>query len=381
MLRIKLPKKALGKSLVSFLILIFALSIFLLTPWGRVFVKTSLLLSEILPGSPIHPLNLVTKEPIKEEVEITSGAGKVKTDIYRPNDLKRHPTAIFVVAGINPEDKSVVVYTKSLARLGLIIAVPKIDDLVKGDLKYQSVENLVDTFGFLKAKDFVNSQRIGFFGICAGGTFSLLAGENSKISKDVDFVVTVSPYYDFYSGLFSIFTHRINEDGKSYSWNTHQQVTSSVQKLLINSLENEKEKRIVNKLLEGDVSQEEIQSLSSDGRAIFDFLSNSNPQKFDQLWNKLPKNLKENIFPALSPKVQINNLSAKVFILSDGKDTYIPHTESWALAKDLSSDRKDFVELDILEHAQLTKRLPRITTVKQIIELYGFVYRIFLRIS
>jgi len=378
----KFLKRVLLANLAVILAIVVSLTIFSLTPWGRVFGKTALLLPEVWPNAPVHLLNLFTKAPIVEEIEISSGQEKNKVYVYRPNDLRRHPAIILTMSGVLPTSDTIINYAKSFARVGFVIVVPdfpEISIVEKVSLKTEQVDRLINIFQSISQKEFVNPQKIGFMGACGGGSLSLVAAEDPLVSSQVNFVIAISPYFDAQTTYEQIYRKIIKEDSNIQSWNPNPATVLTTDRLLITTLAREEERRTLEKFIE-EGKKEKPSGLSPDGEKIYNFITNSDSERFFQFWNDFPGETKK-VLAELSPSTRIENLKARIFILSDNRDTYIPHTESQALARSLSASQRNYIELDLLEHSQLMRKLPRLKTVIELAKLSSFVFKILARIS
>ena len=374
-------KKSLIIAFKSLSVLILILLIFSLTPWGKVFAKSVLLIPQIWTGFPVKPLNFVTKQPyINEELIAIDGDGRpIRADIYRPSDSNKHPTAIFVMMGINPSDKLVVDYAKSFARVGFAIVVPRIDGFLEGRLNVQQVNELVLLFENIRNKEFTNKDKIGFIGICAGGSYSLLAAQNPDISENVAYILTVSPYYDLNTSALQILSQKKNNGELKEEWIPSKQVEEGLDEIFLSSLNDTGEREKIRQLLkEIGKNDQEIEPLSPDGQKIYSFLTNRDSGEFETLWQALPNKTKETAIE-LSPKTNIKKLNAKEFILNDPRDTFIPSSESINLKDNLSD--VEYIKLDLLEHSQLTRRLPRLKSIQEVTKLFVFVYKVLLEIG
>jgi len=377
----KFWKKALLINSAVILAILASLAIFFATPWGKPVLKTILLVPEVVPNFPIHPLNLFSKPLIIEEVEIFSDSGKIKGYIYRPNDSRKHPTIILMITGVLPNSDLVVNYTKSFVKTGFVVVVPDFPELSvveKVSLKTEQVDHLVSTFKAISQRDFVDSKNISFLGACAGASLSLVVAEDPSIASKVKSVVTISPYFNALTTYEQIYFKVVKENGKNYSWQPQRNTILTTDRLLINTLPQAEDRQILENFIER--AGEKPGNLSEDAQIIFNFITNSKQESFKQLWDKLPDQTKK-VLVKLSPSTKIKNLKAHVFILSDNKDTYIPHTESRALAKSLPSSQQDYIELDLLEHSQLSRKLPRLKSLIELTKVSLFVFKTLATIS
>src|SRR4030042_3766536 len=221
----KFLKKVLLINLIIIIVFLAIFIIFIITPFGRPFGKALLLMPEIIPGAKVHPINLISKSPLLEQVEINSGKKKITTYIYRPDDFKKHPVIILTIPGGVPEKDVVVSYAKGFARAGFVVVVGDIPEIAIADkinINRKQADDLVGIFQFLETNEHVDAGRIGYFGLCLGGSLSLLAAEDSQISSQVKFVITVSSAYDIQTIFEQIYTKSITENNSLRFWQPNQ---------------------------------------------------------------------------------------------------------------------------------------------------------------
>jgi len=90
--------------------------------------------------------------------------------------------------------------------------------------------------------------------------------------------------------------------------------------------------------------------LSSEGKSIYDLITNTEPAKVDELINNLPEKLKAFII-ALNPKDQAKTISSDFYIVHSLNDNVIPYTQSLELYDHYKSSTKtDLFLLKIFSH-------------------------------
>ena len=98
-------------------------------------------------------------------------------------------------------------------------------------------------------------------------------------------------------------------------------------------------------------------------------------KNFEDLRANLPEELRM-LMVELSPSNGIENLKAKVFILNDKKDTFVPKNEGERLAGSLPRGQVDFIEVDSFEHVNPATRLERWAAIRQLWYLGRYVYKV-----
>jgi len=361
-----------------------SLIVFFITPWGKPVLQTILLVPEVVPDFPIKPLKFFSKEPQVKEVTIQTGEKEIKADLYRPQDDKKHPSVVFTIGTIiTKRDPVVTKFAQSLSRIGFVVLVPDLPDFLQGFVWTDSVNTLISSVEFLYRQPFVEKEKIGFAGFCVGASASIIAAEDEKISDKIAFIAAVSPYFDLFS-LSEAVTSRQAENGKGgfEPWEPAELTIESVQKGFINYIPDEKERELLSAYFLGNkiIAKEKIDSLSPKAAYVYSFLSNSNREKMAELWQKIPEDGRQ-LLRFLSPSTKIERFKAKLYILNDKKDTYVPRIEGEKLTKSLPKKQVYFIEVDSFEHVNPATKLKRWAALKGLFQLGRYLYNVLSQVS
>lgn len=375
----------LASLLVRFRILLFwvlILLLFVFSVWGRVFIKTILLIPSVWPDAKIKPLDIFSKEPIKEELQVESNGEKIKVDVYRPNDNKRHPSIILSVIGVTPDSNLVVNYIKGFARVGFVVAVPKVEHFYKVEgfyYRFEDIDYMVNTFKLMEKNPYVDSSKMGFFGLCTGGTYALTASEKKEISERVNFVIAVSPWFTAGKIFRALYVNQYEEGGQIKRWIPEAGAIEPTTRSVIHFFAEKEERVLLEEIINGTKPKEKLPEISPMGRRIYDFVTNRDPNKYDEFASYIPWATYD--MNRISPSSEINNLKAKVYVITDRKDRFVPHTESEDLKNSLPAGQVRKTDLELLEHTQLSRRLPRLPTVVDLVKLTFFTWRMLIEIG
>jgi|SRR3989344_780688 len=389
----KKPEKAGAlrtKIIWAILILIVAV---IITPWGRAFYKTLIILPEFIPNSPIKTTNLLTRKPAIKEVEFESEDRTIYADIWYPNSSGKHPAAVLHLGvDIDRKDTRAQKLANAFARSGIITLVPNIPSLGKRRVLAEAKSDLVASFEYAKSLPNTKQAKIGFIGFCASGGLVLLASEDAKISDNVMYVVTVNPYFDLSNLYQNITTRKIRDNDGTHEWQPNFKTVEIYNRETINLLKNIDEEFILynrlvsidkNKLETGNfdpLAQNELSRLSKEAKFTYEFLTNKNPDKVSYyLENVNPA--QKNFLRELSPSTDIKNLKAKTFIMMDKNNIYTPYTEAEMLHKALGTKEHLFVETKILPAGDLAENLPLKNYLGEAVKIFRFIYSILSEIS
>lgn len=346
-------------AIVAGMVLLTFLVILGITHEGRVAIQTALLIPEVLPQVEWRPLRAISTPPLIEQVEYPFAGGRGQATVFRPRDGNRHG-AIILFLGINPdlEDATLHRLAEGLAREGIAVMLPRPVELLQGRVSYQEVESLIGAFRFLKEEPYADPKRIGYGGFCVGSSLSLLAAADPRISSEVRFVNFFGGYFSAADLLLAMTTRRLYLDGQSEPWEPNRDALNWFsQQLTLN------------------VS-------TSDGRDAVDrVLANRDPERAPALYEALPEEMKVH-FRRLSPNTALDWLQAKLFVMHDRNDTYVPYVESERLVAALEDyPRKHYTRFDLFQHMHPQRQLAPLAFIQEVGKLYYHLYLLMLELA
>ena len=386
--------KGVGKlrTKIIWAILILTIAV-IITPWGRAFYKTLVILPEFIPNSPVKTANFLTRKPQIEEVKFQSEDRTIYADIWYPNSSGKHPAAVLHLGvDIDRKDERAQKLANVFARSGIITIVPNIPALGRRRVLAEAKNDLIASFEYARSLPNTKADKIGFIGFCASGGLVILAAEDSQIADNVSYVVTVNPYFDLSKLYENITIRKIKDKDGIREWQPNFKTVEIYNRETINLLKNIDEEIILynrlvlidkNKLETGNfdpLARNELSRLSKEAKFTYEFLTNKNPDKVSYyLENVNPA--QKNFLKEVSPSTLIDNLKAKPFILMDKNNIYTPYTEAEMLDKALGGKNHLFVETKILPAGDLAKKLPLKDYLSEAVKIFKFIYNILSEIS
>lgn len=375
-----------GLLIVVVLVIFASGAILLVTHEGRVAVKTSMLLPEVLPDAAEHPLARFTQAPLQEQATFAYPGGQGTGLLVRPGDTSEHG-ALILFLGINPDlsDATLRRLAVALAREGVVVFLPEPARLLQGEMSSQEVELLVGAFRYLQRSSFVDPERIGFGGFCVGSSLALIAAADPRISQDVRFVNFFGGYYSAESLLSAMITRQIDNEGRYEPWEPNQDALIWFSQQLLGGLPAADRVVLEEVALRagppGSAMVLEPTSLSPEGRAVLEVLLNRDPARAAALYESLPQSLKDR-FDRLSPSQSLEWLQAKIFVMHDRNDTYVPYSESRALVQALTSyPRKHYTEFELFKHMHPQGGLTGLDALREMFKLYYHLYLVMLEVA
>lgn len=342
-----------GMALLTFLVILG------ITHEGRVAIQTALLVTEVLPQAEWRPLRAISRTPLIEQVEYAYPGGRGQASLFRPDDGNRHG-AIILFLGINPdlEDPTLHRLAEGLAREGIVVLLPRPVELLQGRVSYQDVDNLIGAFRYLRGEPFVDPKKVGFAGFCVGSSLSLIAAGDLRIAADVRFVNFFGGYFSAADLLMAMTTRRISLDGQTEAWEPNQDALQWFSQQMV------------------------LNASGRDGQeAVNRVLANRDPERAPALYEALPEEMKAH-FQRLSPSNALAWLEAKLFVMHDRNDTYVPYVESERLVAALEDyPKKHYTRFDLFQHMHPQRQLPALDFAREVGKLYYHLYLLMLELA
>lgn len=308
-------------------------------------LKIALFITEQFPQIPIKPLGLVSGSPDHRWVELGSINGKIVGDLYIPPYGDQRP-ALIVAMGIKTaeDDKPLILnFSDTLARLGYVVFWPRLEALDKGIALPEEAETFIKSFQYLSTKDFINPQKISFMGFSVGSSVAMRAAEDHQINDQVHALIFFGGYFDVFDYYVSLATKTTRLNGQILAWNPAPDAVDHAKGLL--------ETRKANQMVK-------IFEATSSSQA-YDLIKNAPQDEVDGL-------------KKYNPKENLDDFKAKIFILHDRADVYVPYTESIRLNQALGGMDQTFLLIDLFEHVQPNRPIK----FGELFKLYVFLYRV-----
>lgn len=302
--------------------------------------KTVLFISESFPQIEYKPLSSITQEPTHSKFELDSKNGKVAVDLFTPKEKytpksKKEKPAIIIAMGVKTAEKDeplILNFGETLSRLGHVVLWPRLKLLDEGVSLPEDPDTFITAFEYLEKQDFVDKNRISFVGFSVGSSIALVAAEDPGISDKIHSLIFFGGYYDIFDYLENLASKSMIIDGKRVSWEPSEGAVNHFREIL------------------------ETKKAGS----------------FEMVVKEKPSPLRD-----FSPKENIGNFKARIFILHEVSDSYVPYAESIKLSNNLSKDvQKTYLLANLFEHVQPKKSFS-LETLKEFLNLYGFVAQVF----
>ena len=286
-------------------------------------------------------------------------------DVYHP--AGRPLGGIVLLHGAAPLGKDnprLVAFAATLARARFIVLVPDIVGLRELQLRADNTFYVVDVVSYMQASlELTSEQNIGIVALSVASAPAFMAALNPEIRDDVRFILAVGGYYDL-STTLTFATTGYYHDG--YAWQYHEPndyakwvfMLSNVEKLG-NRTDREILSQVAKRMLKKQDadSVELVSQLTPEGRAVYEFINNTDVDNTNALLAQLPSEVRSEIHALSLNSYELAHLSARVILVHGFDDPIIPYTESVALARALPAAQTKLFLINGLVHVDLDQNI------------------------
>ncbi|MCX6009386.1 MAG: hypothetical protein NTW48_05045 [Chloroflexi bacterium] len=282
----------------------------------------------------------IRKNILISEVTYSSGDRDIAANLYRPDDQRRHSGLILAHGAVKggKDDRALRFAGQSLARAGYVALVPQLDNLRNFRLHQDDIDVLVASFQYLARQEFSNG-KIGILGICLSAPLALLAATEPSINQDVAVVSSWGGFYNINDWLQAVISERYIDEGTAKPWWPRAVLIEETPKWLIELLPDPSDRVCIEEMLRGNSTDSVKSNLSPSGRAMYELLTNRDPERVKDLWARLDPKILQTL-NNLSPHLKIAQLKTKIAIIHTFTDDVIPWVESCKLAGAIKDENK-----------------------------------------
>ena len=289
--------------------------------------------------------NAIPRAIVISEVTYFCGDRTIAASLYRPDDRGQHSGIILAHGAIKDgkDDSSVRLVGKSLARAGYVVLMPQLENLSRFRLHQDDVEALVTSFQYLSRQRFIN-DKIGMMGFCLSAPLVLLAAGEASISRDIAVVSSWGGYYNIKDWLQAVITEHYTYQGETKPWKPRMDLAEEVPKWLIELLPSSSDRVCIEEMLGEDPLGSARSNLSPSGQAMYELLTNRDPERVEDLWARLDPKTQQTL-AGLSPHLKIDQLQTEIVIIHASADAAIPSVESLKLARAIGDEKRTYFRI------------------------------------
>jgi dienelactone hydrolase len=274
------------------------------------------------------------------EVTFRCGDRDIVANLYRPNDKRRHSGLILAHGAIKggKDDIALRFGGQSLASAGYVALVPQLDNLNRLRLHQDDVDALVAGIRYLSGQEFCNG-KIGLMGVCLSAPLVFSAAAEPSVSQNVAVITCWGGFYNINDWLQAVIAQHYIDGGEAKPWKPRVLLIEEAPKWLIELLPNASDRVCLEEMLKGNTTDSARSRLSPSGQAMYELLTNHDPKRVRQLWERLDPKVRQAL-DNLSPHTKIDKYNTKIAIIHTFNDDVIPWVESCKLVDAIDDKNK-----------------------------------------
>ena len=306
-----------------------------------------------LPGTSV--LSRIGRRPTFRETTLAGTA----TTVVEPSNAPPWPALVFM-NGATPDGRSHPTVRRlglALARAGVLVFIPDLPGVAGGELSPKTLEQSIAVSAAAAESPDTAHGRVAFAGVSIGGTLALLAAADARLQRRISVVACVAPFADLAEvmRLATTGSYRDGEQlgnhaappyllvGLARSLAAMLAVTPATTALCNELRALDPDSRVV-----PDLPEHAFRTAGSEAERLYDLLANTDPSRFDELYDALPGHVREAVV-SLSPIHVAPQLHAPVEIATAPQDTYFPVAEAQRLVS--ASQQIRLTVTPLLAHA------------------------------
>lgn len=346
----------------------------------RVALQTLLLLPGLFPSAPIDPLSLVTAAPQQQSITLTYAAGTIDVQLFQPASGGQHAAVILLLgAGDLPRMDLAVHFADELARAGVVVMLPESDGLLAERLTFAEVDGIRSESAWLDQRPEVDASRVGIIGLSAAGGLAIVAAAQPDLRNQITLVNSFGSYEDARTLVLDVASRSIDVDGQLIDWQPEPRTQEVIAIALIDSLSSEADRMLLQRafLAHEDVDWTE---LSDAALPMRDLLQGTTRERAQADIAALPAQTRQQL-QQISPSSVLGEVRARLYVMHDLDDSFIPFTESRALVTQAPPGLvQRYTEFSIFAHVIPDRDVPWQTFVPDLWRLFWHVHAVLLEL-
>jgi dienelactone hydrolase len=365
-----------------------------LVPGGRAVYRAGLLLPSVITSSQPAPLVVSGGDVRHRQVTTTSANGPVFLDVYEPVDapppIPGAREGVLVIAGVgdNRNEPALVNISTALARAGFVVMQATTPALIDYTLTSQDTDAIVEATLKLQSWPGVGAERIGILGISAGDALACLAAADARLRGKLAFLTLFGGYYDATNLLRDVGRRALEVEGQLVPWHPQEVPIYTLAHSVARTLPPNDAARIRSALgLFGSalgangrpLDSATLAEMSPGAVAAYHLLYGDQPDQVEANIAALPP-ASHDLLRALSPSSVVDSLDARIYLMHDTSDQFVPFTESRDFDAALTRLGRphEFVELRGFQHVEVSSSATPVELVGDGAHLFAILYQLLL---
>jgi hypothetical protein len=319
----------------------------------RLVLLTLALLPAMFPGAPINPLQLAPT-PAHIVTTFPYAAGEVTANVYQGVGPGPHGGVVLVLGvGPLPDVDVGLRFADALARAGITVVVPQSSALAHDRVLAEESDAFDRSFDLLAAQPDMDRQRLGLVGLSAAGGLALVATSQPPLRDEVRFVNVLGSYTDARALLVDIASRSTDVGGQPQPWSPEPLTIEVFGTALAETAPDTRGRELLHTAFVDhvDVPDEAWSGVSPEADTARRLLGGGlTRDEATAALSELSPAARERL-EAISPITYLSRLRARLYVMHDTSDDFIPFTQSRELVADAPPGTvARFTEFSIFEH-------------------------------
>jgi hypothetical protein len=291
--------------------------------------------------------------PLVKQVAIPGKGRVIIADLYIPQGKKKSFPVLLVHSAdqSGKNDERLTRLAKDLSRTGFLVLVPDLEGMKTFRMRIADAEDILQSYQYLIGHEHAAVRSGGMIGMNFGAGPMLLAAADPRIRDNVRVLAAFGGYYDLRSvlnfGLTGVYEyaghHGLIRPDTSVRW---MLAYRNLDLLLRSPDDRSVFRKIIEKRNRYEIAEADAlaASLRAEGKALFTFVMNSDPEQFSPLYESLAHPFREYVYQ-LSPARAIKYIAAYCIFIHATDDYSVPYTESMRFIDARSDSRRTYLAL------------------------------------
>ncbi len=323
-----------------------------------------LALGDVSAGSEDSRLKRRTAEPEREDLRYSVDGRDYVADVYHPEEPRRG--TLILVHGFTEEgrrDPRLTEFAKTMGRVGFTVFVPELDGLRDLSISMREAEAIADAIRYTTREDSAMGSDTGLAAISFAVGPALIASMQEDTAEQVRFLISVGGYYDLTDMLRYVTTGDDRGGAGLDAPPPQREGRWAVLLSQLHWLDDEDDRELLDTIAHRKLDnryasvQREVRQLSSQGRAVYELVTNEDPDRVDDLIARMPPRLLEQ-FQALDlSELDLSRFQGQLVLIHGPDDRVIPVSHSRRLRDALPEGQVRLFEAGGLGHVDVSPGL------------------------
>lgn len=334
------------------------------TPATRWWRAAELLLALSASHAPEQPERQRAAALIERDLVIPGRGRPIRARLYRLADSRRAP-GLVVSHGVHYrgiDERRLVPFARELARAGLVVLTPELDDLIDYRITRRGLDVITDSALWLgKREDVVSSPQVGLLGFSFAGGLSLVAASQPELDGRLAYVTSVGGHHDLSRVLRFLLTDRIETPDGVRDSEAHEYGLIVLLHQNLDHFVPEPDRPLMREsvrawLMEDRARATALASLRTTSRAetLFSQIESGRLQELAPELVRLV-GARAGELDALSPSGRLADVRVPVYLLHGTADSVIPPSETEWASRELGRHDHTALVSPLLEHVEVSK--------------------------